>query len=142
MRELIEKWRGVSREAAEELFVGARDKVNRMGGVGVWKERIRSARMSRMEWDTVEESGWDDGENDEDGEDKEVIEDEREKRRREIEDEIRAGEADDDGREREEESDEDEEVSNLCSSSAFIVIYDVGYHCSMLTGFCRLLPWI
>src|ERR1700733_4840087 len=36
---VIGKWQRISREAAEELFVDAKDRVNRMGGVGVWRER-------------------------------------------------------------------------------------------------------
>ena len=36
---LILKWKLVSREAAEELFRSAKDRVNRMGGVGAWRER-------------------------------------------------------------------------------------------------------
>jgi Swi5-dependent recombination DNA repair protein 1 len=36
---LIDRWRTASRAAAEELFASTRDRVNRMGGVGAWKER-------------------------------------------------------------------------------------------------------
>jgi hypothetical protein len=35
----IGKWQRISREAAEELFVGAKDRVNRLGGVGAWRQR-------------------------------------------------------------------------------------------------------
>jgi hypothetical protein len=38
---LITKWKLASREAAEEVFRGAKDRVNRMGGVGAWRERSR-----------------------------------------------------------------------------------------------------
>lgn len=38
---LITKWRLASREAAEEVFRGAKDRVNRMGGVGAWREQSR-----------------------------------------------------------------------------------------------------
>ena len=38
---LISKWKLASREAAEEVFRGAKDRVNRMGGVGAWRERSR-----------------------------------------------------------------------------------------------------
>lgn len=41
LERLVAKWRGIAREAAEELFRVAKDKVNRMGGVGVWRERTR-----------------------------------------------------------------------------------------------------
>jgi hypothetical protein len=36
---VIRKWQRISREAAEELFAGAKDRVNRMGGVAAWRER-------------------------------------------------------------------------------------------------------
>jgi hypothetical protein len=48
---LIVKWKTASKEAAEELFAGARDRVNRMGGVRAWKERIRNIQVARDEWD-------------------------------------------------------------------------------------------
>lgn len=44
---LIGRWRTASRAAAEELFVTARDRVNRMGGVGAWKDREREQREWR-----------------------------------------------------------------------------------------------
>lgn len=54
---LIRKWRGVSRDVAEELYASAREKVNRMGGVGVWKERSK-----RRPWDDEEKpEGGEDG---------------------------------------------------------------------------------
>lgn len=43
---LIDRWKTASRAAAEELFANTRDRVNRMGGVGAWKERERE----QMEW--------------------------------------------------------------------------------------------
>ncbi len=46
---LISKWKLASREAAEEVFRGAKDRVNRMGGVGAWRERSRK-----------KPEGWDD----------------------------------------------------------------------------------
>lgn len=46
---MVGKWRDASRAAAEELFVGAREKVDRMGGVGAWNERVRNDRLKRME---------------------------------------------------------------------------------------------
>lgn len=36
---LINKWKHASRDAAEEVFRGAKDRVNKMGGVGAWRER-------------------------------------------------------------------------------------------------------
>jgi Swi5-dependent recombination DNA repair protein 1 len=60
LESLIHKWRTASREAAEELFRGARDRVNKMGGVGAWRERSRQ-----------QQGGWgddnDEGEKNEDG---------------------------------------------------------------------------
>ncbi len=49
---LISKWKLVSREAAEELFRSARDRVNRMGGVGAWRERNKKQPQG---WDEEEE---------------------------------------------------------------------------------------
>ncbi|KAF2681019.1 hypothetical protein K458DRAFT_344229 [Lentithecium fluviatile CBS 122367] len=43
---LIDRWRTASRAAAEELFASTRDRVNRMGGVGAWKEREKE----QSEW--------------------------------------------------------------------------------------------
>lgn len=41
---LIFKWKVVSREAAEELFGFAKEKVERMGGVAAWKESMKGSR--------------------------------------------------------------------------------------------------
>jgi hypothetical protein len=54
---LIRKWRLVSREAAEELFAGAKDRVNRMGGVGAWRERNQKQTQG---WDEEEPVNQDD----------------------------------------------------------------------------------
>jgi hypothetical protein len=51
LESLISKWKAASREAAEEVFRGARDRVNRMGGVGSWRERSRRKPQS---WDEEE----------------------------------------------------------------------------------------
>jgi len=51
---LVEVWRSASRAAAEELYGGVRDRVNRMGGVGAWRDRERE---SAKRWG----GGWDDG---------------------------------------------------------------------------------
>lgn len=48
---LIEKWRVASRAAAEEVFAGARDKVNRMGGVKGLRERERGKKEESWGWD-------------------------------------------------------------------------------------------
>jgi hypothetical protein len=42
LERLISLWKDVCRAAAEELFAGARDRVNRMGGLRAWKERERN----------------------------------------------------------------------------------------------------
>lgn len=51
---LAAKWRGVAQAAAEELFATSRDRVNRMGGVGAWREREREQREWRRRWDREE----------------------------------------------------------------------------------------
>lgn len=79
---LIGKWKVASREAAEEVFGDVRDRVNRMGGVGAWRER-EGGRGRGGGW------GFDDGysEKEKDGEEGEgMSEGERERRRAEVED--------------------------------------------------------
>ncbi|PGH06215.1 hypothetical protein AJ79_06603 [Helicocarpus griseus UAMH5409] len=51
---LIRKWKTASREAAEELFVGAEERVKRMGGVKGWREGMRKAEERRARWDEEE----------------------------------------------------------------------------------------
>jgi hypothetical protein len=48
---VIGKWQRISREAAEELFAGAKDRVNRMGGVAAWQERNQK---QTQRWDEEE----------------------------------------------------------------------------------------
>ena len=43
---LITLWRAASRQAAEEIFAGVRDRINRMGGVAAWKETERNRMQS------------------------------------------------------------------------------------------------
>ena len=50
LAQLITTWRSASRAAAEEIYAGVRERVNRMGGVGAWREREKG-------W----AGGWDDG---------------------------------------------------------------------------------
>ncbi|KAJ5091359.1 Tetratricopeptide-like helical [Penicillium alfredii] len=45
---LIIKWRVVSQDAADEVFVGARERVARMGGMATWRER---AKHDTFQWD-------------------------------------------------------------------------------------------
>ncbi|KAK4989600.1 hypothetical protein LTR50_003066 [Elasticomyces elasticus] len=71
--ELVTKWRMTSQAVAEEVFGGVKERVNRMGGVGAWRERERE-RVSRM-------SGWEeerraDAAGDSDEEDEDEDEDE------------------------------------------------------------------
>lgn len=47
---LISKWKLASREAAEEIFRGAKDRVNRMGGLAAWREREQSQKKPDR-WD-------------------------------------------------------------------------------------------
>ena len=51
---LIDRWRTASRAAAEELFASTRDRVNRMGGVGAWKEREKKSKERQKKWDQEE----------------------------------------------------------------------------------------
>lgn len=51
---LIDTWRSASRAAAEELFGSTRDRVNRMGGVGAWKDREKESKDRQMKWDQEE----------------------------------------------------------------------------------------
>ena len=48
----ITKWRGVAREAAEELFSVSKDKVNRMGGLAAWKEQVQKRKQA---WDSEDQ---------------------------------------------------------------------------------------
>ncbi|KAF1954609.1 hypothetical protein CC80DRAFT_550222 [Byssothecium circinans] len=51
---LIDRWRTASRAAAEEVFATTRDRVNRMGGVGAWKEREKEQKEWRLKADREE----------------------------------------------------------------------------------------
>ena len=53
LQALIDKWRAASRELAEEAFRAARDRVNRMGGVGAW----RASKRRPSGWDEQDEEG-------------------------------------------------------------------------------------
>ncbi|KAJ5819320.1 hypothetical protein N7474_004911 [Penicillium riverlandense] len=55
---LIFKWRFISQEAADEVFLGARDRVARMGGLGVWQER---SKRDNAPWDDSEQQKNEDG---------------------------------------------------------------------------------
>ena len=55
LKALIAKWRGVSQDAAEEVFAGAQERVTRMGGMAAWKEQKKS-RDAR--WEEEEMESW------------------------------------------------------------------------------------
>ena len=50
---LVIKWRLVSQEAADEVFVGAQDRILKMGGMAAWRERNK---RDAMRWGFQEES--------------------------------------------------------------------------------------
>ncbi|KAF2429369.1 hypothetical protein EJ08DRAFT_670998 [Tothia fuscella] len=66
--ELTTKWRQASRLAAEEVFAGARDKVNRMGGVGAWREREKEKANFGQQWEQEPQKNEDRDSDDEEGE--------------------------------------------------------------------------
>ncbi len=73
-------WRGRSREAAEEVFRGVRERVDRMGGVGGLRDRNREreGREKGGGW------GWDEREGGVEGGDEEGDGDERAVRKDEL----------------------------------------------------------
>ncbi|EKD12108.1 uncharacterized protein L3040_007396 [Drepanopeziza brunnea f. sp. 'multigermtubi'] len=70
--ELIEKWKGASRLAAEELFGKVRDRVNRMGGPRAWKEMQKKQAEHQNSWDQEEPAKNNDSDDGDDGEKKNV----------------------------------------------------------------------
>lgn len=50
---LITKWRLASQDAADEVFVGAKERVNGMGGMAAWKER---SKRDATRWEFDEEN--------------------------------------------------------------------------------------
>jgi len=70
---VIGKWQRISREAAEELFASAKDRVNRMGGVGAWRERNQKQTQRWDEEEPVNQDALTD-------EQKDLIEEEEEER--------------------------------------------------------------
>ncbi|KAL2039357.1 hypothetical protein N7G274_008025 [Stereocaulon virgatum] len=93
---LILTWRAASRAAAEDVFAGARDKVNKMGGLGAMRDRERQKMEVAWGWDEGSERREDKGEydssNEEDGtgfrlaQEEYEEQDKREKRTRTVED--------------------------------------------------------
>ena len=55
LAQLTTTWRAASQAAAEEIYAGVRERVNRMGGVGAWREREKEQREKGWA------GGWDDG---------------------------------------------------------------------------------
>jgi hypothetical protein len=53
LEKLIAKWRTVAQEAADELFVDAKDRIDSMGGVSAW--RRRAEEDSRRWYDDEDE---------------------------------------------------------------------------------------
>lgn len=90
---LIQKWKTASRAAAEEVFAKARDKVNKMGGVGAMKDREKQSREKTWGWDEEpkregSEEGAEDGAGFRDDEFRGEGQDEREEGAKKVEDEV------------------------------------------------------
>ncbi|KAI4128444.1 MAG: hypothetical protein LQ347_004178, partial [Umbilicaria vellea] len=66
---LIAKWKSASRDAAEEIFGGVKDRVNKMGGVGAWREREMEAKKRFSAWDEEPVKREGDGEEEDEGSD-------------------------------------------------------------------------
>jgi hypothetical protein len=48
LQALVNKWRLISQRAAEEVFVGAKERVDRMGGMKAWRQR---SKQDATRWD-------------------------------------------------------------------------------------------
>ncbi|KAI9794005.1 MAG: hypothetical protein M1816_006630 [Peltula sp. TS41687] len=57
LERLIDTWRRASREAAEVLYADVRERVNRMGGPGVWREMERRGKDGGGWWGADDEVG-------------------------------------------------------------------------------------
>jgi Swi5-dependent recombination DNA repair protein 1 len=107
LESLISKWKLASREAAEEVFRGAKDRVNGMGGMGAWRERSRKKPEG---WGDDEQDGGVGELSEEQREDREIQRDELEAERRKYGSgkvEVMV-----------EERDDDDDVSDLCITIA------------------------
>ncbi|SLM33613.1 hypothetical protein LPUS_02138 [Lasallia pustulata] len=82
---LIAKWKSASRAAAEEIFGGVKDRVNRMGGVGAWREREREAKKRFSAWDEEPAKRDEDEDSDDDKVGSKERRNEMESRREELE---------------------------------------------------------
>lgn len=108
LQELIVKWRHVAQKAAEEVFDGAKDRVEKMGGVKAWREMSNGKNNVGWGWDVdvTESKEWGGGS---EAEDEADTEDAKEKRKAEIEDTFEK-ELDAEGEIFNEELEEEEEV--------------------------------
>ncbi|KAL2845742.1 hypothetical protein BJY01DRAFT_213986 [Aspergillus pseudoustus] len=55
LEDLINKWKKVSQDAAEEVFTGAQERISRMGGVKGWREKMNSIDNR---WEQEEMESW------------------------------------------------------------------------------------
>jgi hypothetical protein len=67
LESIIHKWKLASRSAAEEVFHSAKERVDRMGGVGAWRAQSRKEPAS---WDETDQQqpdreGWSDAQREE-----------------------------------------------------------------------------
>jgi Swi5-dependent recombination DNA repair protein 1 len=83
LRVLVDKWKGASRMAAEEMFGRVRDRVNRMGGPRAWKEMQKNQADSRSQWEAEQNEPANEAS---DSDDDPAIGEERKKRKRELAD--------------------------------------------------------
>ncbi|KAK7550550.1 hypothetical protein BKA81DRAFT_381800 [Phyllosticta paracitricarpa] len=82
LEEVIQKWREASRAAAEEVFGTVRDRVNKMGGVGAWREKEQRQREWKQGFDAAEEEpDLDDSEDDDEDDNDELTPEERDAKR-------------------------------------------------------------
>ncbi|KAK8162600.1 hypothetical protein BKA80DRAFT_273158 [Phyllosticta citrichinensis] len=82
LEELIQKWREASRAAAEEVFGTVRDRVNKMGGVGAWREREQRQQEWKQGFDAAEQGpDLDDTDDDDEDDDDELTPEEKEAKR-------------------------------------------------------------
>ena len=78
LEELIKKWKVTSRDAAEEVYVGMKEKVDGMGG---WKKWKATQAEGATGWDNGQEANkgrFEDG----DGDEEEIGKEEKKERRR------------------------------------------------------------
>ncbi|KAG9236831.1 hypothetical protein BJ875DRAFT_201477 [Amylocarpus encephaloides] len=79
LKVLVTKWRGASRDAAEEMFGRVRDRVNRMGGPRAWKEMQKKQHDFSNQWEQDDQAN-----NNDDDDDEEDNGEEKEKRKNEL----------------------------------------------------------